>query len=211
MKSCPHISKLLPRRGETGFTLAEMMVSTSIFLFIFVGTMVAIQIFGMRVVTLAQTKLVATTGARQTLNAMRDSIRAATFVYVGTYNPTNGSTFAQVPINNLQMGNALEIVYTNQASTNYLVYYQDSTQPTNLMCSITNNVVTVLAQYVTNYYCFYAEDYQTNILLNYQNNPVIHVIMNFSQWEYPMAFVGTNGVNAYDFYRLQTRISRRSK
>ena len=77
MKSCPHISKLLPRRGETGFTLAEMMVSTSIFLFIFVGTMVAIQIFGMRVVTLAQTKLVATTGARQTLNAMRDSIRAA--------------------------------------------------------------------------------------------------------------------------------------
>ena len=134
MKIHPHIPKQLPRGGDTGFTLAEMLVSTTIFMVIFVGVMVGIQIFGMRIMTLAQTKLSATTNARQTMNAMRDSIRAATFVYVGNYNPTNGQTFAQATINTPQTGNALEIVYTNKTSTNYLVYYQDSTQPTNLMC-----------------------------------------------------------------------------
>jgi hypothetical protein len=72
-------------------------------------------------------------------------------------------------------------------------------------------VVTILAQYVTNYYCFTAEDYETNVLLNYLNNPIIHIVMNFSQWEYPIAVIGTNGANAYDYYRLQTRICRRSK
>lgn len=200
--------------GSSGFTLAEMMVSIFVYLFIFVGVMVAIQIFGLRVYTLAATKLSATTGGRQTLNTIRDQIRRAQHVYVGTYNPTNGHTFAQAPNGSLQMGNALAVIYTNRTSSNYMVYYQDSTQPTNLLCSVsTNGTVTVLAKYVTNYYCFYAEDYQTNVLTTYNNNPVIHVILQFDQWEYPIAFIGTGtntvGVNAYDYYRLQTRISRR--
>lgn len=212
MKIPPHIPSRLPRRGDAGFTLVEMMVSATIFMAIYVGVMVAVQVFGMRIMTLAQTKLSATTGARKTLDAMRDSIRSATFVYVGTYNPTNGQTFTQAPINSLQTGNALEVVYTNKFDTTN-IFYQDSTQATNLICSVSNSVVTVLAKYVTNYYCFTAEDYQTNVLVNYQNNPVIHVVMNFSQWEYPMAYVGgaSNAANAYDYYRLQTRICRRSK
>jgi type II secretory pathway pseudopilin PulG len=210
MKIPLHNPDRLVCRGTAGFTLVEMMVSATIFMAIYVGVMVAIQIFGMRVMTLAQTKLSATTGARKTLDAMRDSIRSATFVYVGTY--TTNAGFAQAPLNSLQTGNALQVVYTNNIDTTN-IYYQDSTQATNLMCSVSNGVVTVLAKYVTNYYCFTAEDYQTNVLVNYQNNPVIHVVLNFSQWEYPMAYIGgaSNAANAYDYYRLQTRICRRSK
>ena len=34
--------------------------------------------------------------------------------------------------------------------------------------------------------------------------------MQFSQWEYPIAFVGGVGLNAYDYYQLRTRVFRRA-
>ena len=214
MKTNLHFSSRGDRRSIGGFTLAEMSISAAIFLIIFVAGMVSIQIFGMRIMILGQTKLSATTDAREAMNVIRDGIRAANLVYVGNYNPTNGQGFTQAAINTAQMGNALEVVYTNSFDkTN--IFYQDATQPTNLLCSVSNGVVVLLAKYVTNQTCFYAEDYRTNILFNYQNNPVIHVVLNFSQWEFPIAYIGsgTNGTaaNAYDYYRLQTRICRRPK
>ena len=48
-------------------------------------------------------------------------------------------------------------------------------------------------------------------MTSYDNNPVIHVTLQFNQWEYPIAFVGSNAINAYNFYRLQTRVSRRAR
>jgi len=42
------------------------------------------------------------------------------------------------------------------------------------------------------------------------NRLLIEVTMQFSQWEYPIAFVGTNGLNAYDYYQLRTRVFRRA-
>ena len=35
--------------------------------------------------------------------------------------------------------------------------------------------------------------------------------MQFYQWEYPIGYIGSTAINAYDFYRLRTRISRRAK
>jgi hypothetical protein len=41
------------------------------------------------------------------------------------------------------------------------------------------------------------------------------VTMSFYQWEYPVGYVVsgsvTNAVNAYDYYYLRTRITRRCK
>jgi len=189
-----------------GFTLIEILVTSAIFLMV-VLAMVAVQIYGLRVYTLAATKLTATTGGRETLNNIRDTIRGAKIVYVGTY---SNSTFYAIPNGQQQVGNALQIyTATNGSSLNALVFYMD---PANLnMSELQNGTVNVLAPYMTNYNCFQAEDYRGTVFTNYQNNPVIHLTMYFYQWEYPVGYIGGSALNAYDYYALQTRITRRAK
>ena len=173
--------------------------------------MLSVQLFGLRVSTLATTKLVATTCARETLNSMRDRIRSANVVLVGTYNPTSGQGFIQITNGLPQIGNALEIQYTNFPSTNTYIFYKDPSDPKNVVCSLNNNTVDTLAKYVTNFYCFQAEDFQGNILTNYQNNPVILINMQFSQREYAFGVSSGKAVNAYDYYQVRTRVARREK
>ena len=161
------------------------MVGVGIFLGIFIGVMVGLQIFGLRVYTLAATKLSATADARKTLNALREEIRSAKMVYVGTY--ANGA-FSRIANGLPQTGNALEIYSADtndMPGTMPVVYYQSSSGSTNALYSVSNNVVSMMANYVTNYYVFTAEDYQTNTLTSYDNNPVIRVTLQFYQWEYP--------------------------
>src|ERR1700722_3203460 len=83
MKLFPNMQTRSHRTSTSAFTLVEMMMSVGIFLFLFIGVMVAIQIFGLRVYTLAATKLSATTGAREALNQIRDDIREAKTLQVG--------------------------------------------------------------------------------------------------------------------------------
>jgi prepilin-type N-terminal cleavage/methylation domain-containing protein len=191
---------------QNGFTIVEMMITSGIFV-VLIGAMISVQIFGLRVYTLAGTKITATTAGRETLNDMRDRIRSSKIVYVGTY--TNGA-FSNIPTGQNQVGNALQIfATTNTPVANAIVFYMDPNQ--NCIYMVSNSATSMEANYTTNYYCFQAEDFQQNILTNYQNNPVIKVTMQFYQWEYPIGYIGGVAVNAYDFYMLRTRISRRAK
>ena len=212
MKTSFHQPGKMSRRHFSAFTLVEMLITVGIFMGIFVGVMVGLQLFGMRVYTLAATKLSATADARKTLNALRGDIRSAKLVYVGTY--TNNA-FSRIPNGLPQTGNALEIFAAdaNDApSQTPVIYYQDSSGSTKAIRCVNSNTVSIMANYVTNYFVFAAEDYQAQVLSSYDNNPVIRVTLDFSQWEYPIACIGTNGgINAYNFYRLQTRVSRRAK
>ena len=206
----PKIQVRTQRSGIAGFTMVEMLIVSAIFIII-IGSMVCVQVFGLRVYTLAATKLSATADARKTLNALRQEIRSAKIVYVGTY--ANGA-FSRITNGLPQTGNALQIYgadTNNLPAASPVIYYQQSSGSSNALYSLSNGRLKVMANYMTNYYAFAAEDYQTNILTSYNNNPVIRITMRFYQWEYPIAYVGTNGVNAYNFYRLQTRISRRAK
>jgi len=173
-----------------------------------VAAMISLQLFASRLYLLAGTKISATTDGRKTLDVMRDHIRSANVIMVGTFQSNN---FVQVSNGYPQIGNALALQYTNAGSTNFLVFYRHPNNPSNIVCSLSNGVTTILAKYVTNYYCFQAEDYQGNVLSNYLNNPVIRINLQFSQWEYPIAVIGSNSVNAYDFFQLRTRIARREK
>ena len=198
------------RFRELAFTLAEITVAVAIFSFIIVG-ICAIQLFAMRVYTLSSTKLTATGAARETMNALRDLIRSSKIVYVGTY--SQGGGFVRIPTGQPQMGNALEFATTNGNVTNNLIYFLDNWDPTNVMLSISNTASATLnveAKYVTNYYCFYGENYMGSTNTDYQNNTVIHIVLQFYRWEYPLGFVGTNAINAYDFYTIQTRVMRRA-
>jgi len=208
MKLCSPI-RLTPRPVRCGgFTLIEMMTVVAIFTFIIMA-IVMLQMFAARIYISAATKVSATTGGREVLNAIRDQIKSSKDVFVGT---SDGTGFTRIPFGTAQTGNALWIDYANKAVTN--IYYLDQSLPTtNILYSfiLGSAAKTVMAMYVTNYYCFSAEDYQGNPLYNYQNNPVIHVVMQFYQWEYPIGVIGGTNLNSYSFYTLQTRVARRSK
>jgi prepilin-type N-terminal cleavage/methylation domain-containing protein len=203
-----HLTHLSHHR-KLAFTLVELMMASAIFLVVSVGVMVGFQIFGLRVYTLSATKMVATADARKTLNALRQQIRSAKIIFVGNY--ANGS-FNRIPNGQPQTGNALQIYFadTNDAPNQVPVIFYQNAAAANV-CSCSNGLVQVLANYVTNNYVFTAEDYLANTISDYNNNPVICVTMQFYQWEYPIGFIGTNALNAYNHYRLQTRISRRLK
>ncbi|MGA3283130.1 MAG: hypothetical protein ABSD57_01550 [Verrucomicrobiota bacterium] len=219
MKLFKNIQNRPRRRNVCGFTLAEMVITVGIFLFIFTGVWIAVQVFGLRIYTLAATKLVATTGGRQALNQIRDQIREARMVYVGNCSQAIGSSFTSITNANAQQGNAL-IIYPTTSTNFYTVYYLDTSTTTNYLVqfNVTNGVTiytNTLAKYVTNQIVFDAEDYQGNItnFTSLDNRMLIRVTLQFSQWEYPVAYVGgTNGrsLNAYDYYQLRTRVFRRA-
>jgi hypothetical protein len=77
----------------------------------------------------------------------------------------------------------------------------------------------ILASYITNAIIFDQEDFMGNIQTNDSNNQnpnnrLIRMELDFYQWEYPVGYIATsstNGyeVNAYDFYKLTTKVTRR--
>jgi prepilin-type N-terminal cleavage/methylation domain-containing protein len=217
MKNLNQIPGRFPSSRTRGFTLVEMMMVVGIFLFIFVGVMTSVQLFGLRIYTLEATKLVATQGARTALNQMRDGIREAKEVYVGSCTTTNATSFTLLGATNTQVGNAI-IIYPTTSTTGYTVFYLDtSSSPYTLMqFNVTNSTVTYaqpLTSYITNLNVFDAENYLGQIPTNYtslDNREIIKITLQFSQWEYPIAFVGGNTFNAFDYYQLRTRVFRRA-
>jgi hypothetical protein len=217
MRFFKHRQNRPARTSARGFTLAEMVITVGVFLFIFTGVWIAVQVFGLRIYTLAATKLVATTGGRQALNQIRDQIREAKMVYVGSNSTVSASSFHLIPNTQPQQGNAL-IIYPSTNTTWYSIYYLDTSTPTNCLVqfNVSNNVTIytkTLAMYLTNRIVFDARDFQNNIVTNYQsldNRVLIEMTMQFSQWEYPIAVVGGVGLNAYDYYQLRTRVFRRA-
>lgn len=210
----------LRRNRVSAFTLVEMLMSVGIFLGLFIGVMVAIQIFGLRVYTLAATKLTATADGRKAMNQIRDDIRQAKTLQVGNLG-TAGSptTFAANSGTNLAQGIALQVFPTTN-SLPYTIYYLDTTTASgtavNYLKAYTVSAAsvvttTILTKYITNSIIFDAEDFQGNYVTNsLQNNQVYGVNLQFYQWEYPVGFVGGKGFNAYDFYQLRTKVCRRA-
>jgi len=201
----------------SGFTLVEMMMVVGIFLFVFVGVMVAVQLFGLRMYTLEATKLVATQGGRIALDDIRDSVRGAKTVYVGNCSSVATNSFTLIAVTNTQAGNAL-IVYPTTNTLTYTVFYLDTSTGTNVLkqFNVTNGVIAFqnqIAKYITNQVVFEALNWQGTLATNYtslDNREVIYMIMQFSQWEYPIAFVGGHDFNAFDYYQLRTKVYRRA-
>jgi len=220
-----------PRSGGAAYTLAEMLIVMGLFSLLTIA-MVATQLFGLRVYTLAATKLSATAGCRKALNTVRDQIRSAKEVDIGNCNNFGPASFTNIGLSALQVGNAIRLS-TNNTLTNgtYMLIYQDATLPTTnylkqCMVTVTGTttnygVTNILATYITNWDIFTAEDYLAHTLTNEDqedntlqaipNRLVVYVKLQFYQWEYPVAFVGTNqGANMYDFYQLRTKVTRRA-
>ncbi|MGA2246888.1 MAG: hypothetical protein ABSH48_17990 [Verrucomicrobiota bacterium] len=206
---------LLPAGRIRGFTLVEAVLATAIFTTLFIGAMVAIQILGLREYTLGGTKLSAMSSGLMVLNQIRDDIRSSKEVDVGNCTTVSDpTTFSVVAASNQVIGAALR-TYQTTNSFPLNIYYLDTSGGTNYLRIATSldgstfGTPVILASYVTNLIVFDAEDPFGNILTNNSNNRIIRMELDFYQWEYPVGFVGGVGANAYDYYKLTTRISRR--
>ena len=156
---------------------------------------------------MTSTKIKATAGAREAMNDIRDRIRAAYDVNVGFYTNNN---FLSLTNNQAQQGNAIQIFpLTNDLAT-AVVFYSDVANSNNALNMVVSNVVSLEVTNMVNYLCFQNEDYQGNILTNNVGGRVITIIMQFNQLAFPIGYIGGNKVDAYDYYRLRSRITRRT-
>ena len=216
MKLFINISSRPRRTNLSAFTLVEMVISVGVYLTVFIGVMVAIQVFALRVYTLAATKLSATEYGMKAMNQIRADIQQAKTLQVGRLltvgDPTSFTAFSGT---NLAQGGALQVFQTTN-SVPYTTYYLDTSTTTNYLKAYmvdSNNAArtTILVAYLTNTIVFNAEDFQGNVITNNPaNNQVYRMVLQFYQWEYPIGYIGGHGFNAYDFYQLRTRVCRRA-
>ena len=193
-------SKRLRRRG---FTLTEIMVASTIFSIVVLGT-VSANLFGLRMYQITKAKLGASEEAREAVSRLVNEIRSAKIVRVGNGDQTS---FATVAPGEAQTGNALQI-YPTTNTTSYIRYYWDADDRRFKRTTDAGGASIVVASHISNNLVFRAEDHRGAILTNNQNNRVINLKLEFYQIQYPIVDIGPGGL--FDYYKLETRITRRA-
>jgi len=197
-------------RIQRAFTLAEMMISSAVFLLLSTA-IVYTYIFALNLHETDRIKLSATDDARKTLIRLVDEVRSANKVRIGNGNYTN---FVECATNGVQTGNAIQIYPTNVSTIWLQYYYQTNPLSSNFskleFTSYTNvgHPSLAIANSLTNTLpLFAAEDSYGNALSNNMNNVVISVCLQFCQLQYPLVNIGPT--NYFQYYQLHTRITRR--
>jgi len=191
----------LPRgcrpRLDKGFTLPEILIATAVFLLMLAG-IIAANLFGLRMFQVTETKLNITTWSRETVEQITTEVHSCNSVSVG--NITNG-VFEGLLNGETQQGTAL-LVYPTTNTTNYIVYFVNSSDQTFRRTTDQPGSAEILADSVTNTIAFTAQDFSGNVLTNNQNNRVIHLTLEFHQ---PARFL-----QDADNYKLETSMTRRA-
>ena len=196
-----------PRRRA--MTLLEITVATSIFSFLVLG-LVYMQMFIMKYDQLTSSQLGATEMSRMSFNDLLNDVRSSTVGAVGTGNLTN---FTPVPNSTPQQGNALQIS-ASQNTNNYVRYFfwtnVTATETNFMLCRMTNGMASYdrIAQNLTNNFytnMFVAEDYLGNEQTTLRYKYVIHVTLEFCQFQYPLTKIGQGYY--YDDYKMEFRVA----
>jgi type II secretory pathway pseudopilin PulG len=194
------------RRRHSAFTITEMVVAMAVFSLVIISVVYS-HLFGMKMFTITSTKLTASHYARAALNRVRDEVRSAKVLYVGgAFTNISGTIgFTNLAPNQFRAGNAIQICPTVNTN-NFVLYFVDSNDH-KLKRAISGAAGSeVIAQSITNQVIFRAENYLGDTLTNDLNNRVIEMTLEFYQWEFAKP-QPAGGI--YDYYRLQTRITRR--
>ncbi|PAW80485.1 MAG: hypothetical protein B9S33_18375 [Pedosphaera sp. Tous-C6FEB] len=194
--------KLPRQRGTVAFTLTETLISMSI-LTLVVGGVVYSHVMGMRLNAITMAKLGVDQQARNAFNRLQDEIRSATTVEIG--NGTS-NTFTTIASGTSQAGMAVRI-YPSTNTATWIRYYFETNLSQLRRVQSTLTTPTIVAQYLTNSTIFQAEDHTGTVLTGPANNRVISINLRFYQLHYPQTKIGTN--TAFDYYQLQSKITRR--
>ena len=188
---------------HSAFTLPEFMVTLAVMMIVMAGVM-ATHLFGMKMYELTRSKLGASDEARAALGKLVSEIRSAKLLRIGD---GSLSRFTEAGLNSLQIGNALQIHPSTNTNT-FVRYFWDSSDKKLKRTTNGLNVVSIVANSVSNELVFSAEDFGGSILTNKENNRVIGLTLQFYQLQYPTVSIGPGGY--YDYYQLRTKITRRA-
>jgi hypothetical protein len=205
------------RAAHSAFTLPEILISSTIFVALISIGMVTLQLFGIRSGQLSATKMVSTADSLRTIAQFRDQVRGAAAVQVGFFT-SNTLAFTTNADGTGQIGNAVQVfptVTTNANTVNlnaYSIFYLNTNSVNANLANLyiysidTNGNVfnELLASSVVNTNCFFAEDFNGNVLSNNQNNCAIHLMLQFYSNVYVFGNLRTN------FYYLDTRATPRA-
>lgn len=185
-------------------TLVEFMVGmlTAVMT---MGAILATYIYGLKTTQFIKPKLGASDEARKAISLLTDEVRSAKLIYVG-----NGSlnSFNRVGAWSRQEGSAIQIYPTTNYSTPFIRYYWDASDKKLKRTTDGTTAAMVIANSVSNQMIFTSEDHRGTILSNDNNNRVIGLTLDFFQIQYPETPVGPG--HYYDFYRLSTKITKRT-
>lgn len=190
------------RRRLLAFTIIETMISMSLMTMV-LGGVIYSHIMGQRMMQITQAKLGANDSARKAFGKLQDEIRAAKTIAVGA---GSSNSFIAATNGGALQGRAIQIYPGTNQTWWIRYYYLTNTSELRRVTSI-SNTQQLIASYVTNAVLFSKEDYLGNTLTTDTGNSTINVRLQFYQLSYPMTKIGTN--NFFDYYQLQTRITRR--
>jgi hypothetical protein len=199
----PGSVSVAPAPRVRAHTLVELMVAMSIFSFVAVG-LISAHMFGLRQKQLVESKLGASDLARRVFGKITSEIRAAQTLRIGNGTLTD---FKAITNGTLQRGNALQFSLTTD--TNAFIRYYFETNKARL-CRMASGAsgYQVIASYLTNSMFFAAEDYRGSNVTDLAYKSVVKVVVEISQYQYPLTHVGPGSY--YDYYRLQLRVSPHS-
>jgi prepilin-type N-terminal cleavage/methylation domain-containing protein len=200
MRPVPRQDPALLWRRQCGLTLTEMMVSMSIFGVAVVG-LIYTQMFGMFQDQLVNSKSGACEMSRLSFNDLMADIRAAKIWQVGN---GNAAAFTPIALGAAQQGNAIKLSLTIDTNQ-YLLYYFDTNACKLLRWHNGDAAPTTLAQFLTNTMYFSAETYQGSTQYDLSHKGVVHVAMQFCQYQYPLTRIGPGYL--YNSYEMNLRVT----
>jgi hypothetical protein len=201
----------IARRRIAGHTLIEMMFAVAL-LVIVVGALLAANIMGLQEQEWVDSKSGASDNSRKLLNQLPVDIRSSKMWFVGSMSGTN---FA---INtNTSAGTAIQLYETTNGSSAITYYFDLSDSANNdghlVRFTYSNSTPVVIASNLVNWlgngYSFNVENYNGSPSTNDANctsyKNIIHVDLQFCEFQYPLTMVGTNGL--YDYYKIEFRVT----
>jgi prepilin-type N-terminal cleavage/methylation domain-containing protein len=184
-----------PRKRGRGFTLPEVLITATLFLFVLGGVIFA-HLFGLRLFQMTNTKLWVTQWARLTTESLADQIHGSYSVQVG--NKTAGGFVGFLP-GETNQGTSL-LIQPTENPTNYIVYFVNVADQTFRRTDQSGNAA-ILADSITNTLAFSAQDFSGNVLTNRQNSQVIHLTLEF--------YHPPNYMERADYFKLETSMKQR--
>jgi prepilin-type N-terminal cleavage/methylation domain-containing protein len=178
-----------------GFTLPEILIALTIFLFVLAG-IISAHLYGLKMFQITNTKLIVTQWSRDTIENLTDQIHAGNSVQVVNIAP-DGSLETLLD-GEMRQGNGL-LIYPTANTNNYVIYFVNLADQTFRRTEHPGSTVQ-LADSVTNTLAFSAQDFSGTVLTN-NGNSVIHITLEFY---HPATYL----VSA-DYYKLETSVKQR--
>jgi hypothetical protein len=205
----PALSRSSRRGRGRGFTLAEVMLATTILVLVF-AAIIAVNLWGLAMNQRSEIWLLCSDDTRHSMGLLHEDVRTASTIYVGTGSLAG---FTNVGATNVQAGNAMQ-VYASTNTNSWVLYYYDTTS--NLLCrtnwdgTSVGDFKMVSANPITNdNNIFTMEDYLGNILTNATPYPVIAVYLSFTRLQNPQLVIAPG--SPVDFYQINSKIAPRMR